>query len=62
MMATENKTKDSVDELSREYVLEQIKLFGVEVSSIKRTDVEKAVAKVSKALEEIKVAHLALKK
>jgi hypothetical protein len=62
MMATENKTKASVDELSREYVLEQIKLFGVEVSSIKRTDVEKAVAKVSKALEEIKVAHLALKK
>jgi hypothetical protein len=46
-----------VDELSKEYVLEQIKHFGVAVSSIKRTDVDKAIAKVTKALEEIKSAH-----
>ncbi len=58
-MTTGNETKDSVDVLSREYVLEQIKLFGVEVKS---TDVDKAVAKVRKALEEIKSGLLALKK
>jgi hypothetical protein len=56
-MATGKKTKVSVDELSKEYVLEQIKHFGVAVSSIKRTDVDKAIAKVTKALEEIKSAH-----
>lgn len=53
--------KGSVDELSREYVLEQIKHFGAAVS-IKSKDVEKAVAKVSRALEEIKSAHLASNK
>ncbi len=61
-MATGNNPKDTVHELSRKYVLEQIEHFGVAVSSIKSTDVNKAVAKVRKALEEIKSAHLASKK
>jgi hypothetical protein len=61
-MTARHDAKSSVDELSREYVLEQIKHFGVAVSSIKSKDVNKAVAKVSKVLEEIKSAHVESKK
>ena len=61
-MPIRNKADATVDELSKEYVLEQIKLFGADVSSIRSKDVAKAVAKVRKALEEIKSARLAAKK
>jgi len=60
-MTTGSASKEGLRELSRKYVLEQIKDFGT-TSSIKSKDVQKAVTKVSRVLDEIRSAHLALKK
>jgi hypothetical protein len=50
----------NLQELSRKYMLKQVKHFGM--SSVNHKDVSRAVAKVSRALDEIRSVRLALKK